>query len=725
MRTQFTLKHLSIFSQLLTPLTAKEKFNWQSKGTCGVPYTQPNADIFETIEERHTRAEDFWKRVGRTLNLNQHEQDKKIKKASTRIIGGQTAKEHSWPWQVYLVTHGLFDGYYDKFIECGGVLIDPWWVVTAAHCIGDNSPNVPQNQKPSGEATVGLHEIDIYGSSSERDPGTKIPIDTFIRHPQWDTKTFENDIALLKLSRPAFSWDGSSHQIDSQNIAPICLPDSETCFARETPCVVTGWGITSLNYDRNPELQEVAVRIMANDECKMHDTYAKYVKENMVCAGFRNGKKDACAGDSGGPLMCRVIDPNTGVYTNNWQLFGIVSWGISCAKPNQPGVYTRVAKYADWVYNVTNNKGDEELNDVQCTKYEQDVESKWKEDVLHVFPTVKPAPPQEVVTGGRCDITAVSDLSIRGIQTIKSHNDFQGTSKSVMASYEKYQECILDLQNPNPDHKICVTIDDLKVDCAGRSAGKADVADAGDYVSLTSTSDPSQNLDEICAVRSRNPIVVCDPTQIVMEFFTDAYQQKNRKTGEISQKQVFDQGWSAKIEVKYANHDCNPDPNPATLQDGEAIRLLSENVVEDDKRAGRFLMNQYGYNSRCQWSVSAAENTELYFEVEYLRTARRVRRGACDSVKDDVLFITDTNGQGCGRTLFNGNTGDINAKGSIIHNFCGGYKRKRGTPRYIKAGSNTVCVAFFAKAHLEGDRKRGRGFRVNVVASSLDPNESL
>lgn len=151
------------------------------------------------------------------------------------------------------------------------------------------------------------------------------------------------------------------------------------------------------------------------------------------------------------------------------------------------------------------------------------------------------------------------------------------------------------------------------------------------------------------------------------------------------------------------------------------MRLLSENVVED-RGSGRFLMNQYGYNSRCQWSVNAADNTDLYFEIEYLRTARRVRRGACDSVKDDVLFITNTNGEGCGQNVFNGNTGEVVHGGSIMHNFCGGYKRRRGEPRFIKAGSNSVCVAFFAKAHLEGDRKRGRGFRVNLVASSADPN---
>lgn len=285
------------------------------------------------------------------------------------------------------------------------------------------------------------------------------------------------------------------------NVVPICLPDAETCFARETPCVVTGWGITSLNYDRNPKLQEVAVRIMANEECKAHATYAKYVKDEMVCAGFKNGRKDACAGDSGGPLMCRVIDPNTGEYTNNWQLFGIVSWGISCAKPNQPGVYTRVNKYADWIFEVTNNKGDKELNDVQCRAYNQDVEDKWKEDVQHVFPIIKPVAPVQV-EGGRCDTTPIGDMSTRGSFTMKSHQEFTSTGRSVSVPYEKFQQCKINFQVQDPEHKVCVTINDLKVDCEGRSAGNDAGDDAGDYVSLTSTSDPSQNIDELCSVRS-------------------------------------------------------------------------------------------------------------------------------------------------------------------------------------------------------------------------------
>lgn len=208
MRTQ--IKNISLVTSFLS---STAQINWQNKGTCGVPYTQPNADIFETIEERTTRNTNIWEQIGRSTNQDPHTIAKRITKASTRIIGGQTAKEHSWPWQVYIVTNGLFDGYYDKHIECGGVLIDPFYVLTAAHCIGDETTNA--NHRPSGRAYVGLHEIDIYGASADRNTGSTFDIIEFIRHPDWDSRTFANDIAILKLNSSAFAWNEESGEITS------------------------------------------------------------------------------------------------------------------------------------------------------------------------------------------------------------------------------------------------------------------------------------------------------------------------------------------------------------------------------------------------------------------------------------------------------------------------------------------------------------------------------
>ena len=90
-------------------------------------------------------------------------------------------------------------------------------------------------------------------------------------------------------------------------------------------------------------LNEVVVPTLPSSECRQRGWYGRLIKPDMVCAGYEQGGRDSCSGDSGGPL---VWQPGCG---QPWQLAGVTSWGILCARQRKPGVYTRVHLYVDWI----------------------------------------------------------------------------------------------------------------------------------------------------------------------------------------------------------------------------------------------------------------------------------------------------------------------------------------------------------------------------------------
>ncbi|XP_073993114.1 trypsin-7-like isoform X2 [Rhodnius prolixus] len=107
--------------------------------------------------------------------------------------------------------------------------------------------------------------------------------------------------------------------------------------------ITTGWG--TLKEDGTPSclLQEVEVPVMSNEDCRANTSYhPKMISDNMMCAGYEEGLKDSCQGDSGGPLIRERGD-------KRYELIGVVSWGNGCARPGFPGVYTRVARYLNWI----------------------------------------------------------------------------------------------------------------------------------------------------------------------------------------------------------------------------------------------------------------------------------------------------------------------------------------------------------------------------------------
>uniref|UniRef100_A0A667WZA6 Peptidase S1 domain-containing protein n=1 Tax=Myripristis murdjan TaxID=586833 RepID=A0A667WZA6_9TELE len=219
----------------------------------------------------------------------------------------------SWPWQASLQSFGSH--------VCGGSLINREWVMSAAHCFSSSSV--------SGWR-VSLGRQSLQGNNPNQVTQTVAEI---ILHPNYDSDTSDNDIALLRLSSPVKFTD---------YIRPVCLAASDSVFNNGTDSWVTGWGRIQegvpLPFPQT--LQEVEVPVLGNRQCNCLNGVGT-ITNNMICAGVLAGGKDSCQGDSGGPMVSQQ-----GAV---WIQSGVVSFGFGCARPNLPGVYSRVSRYQSWI----------------------------------------------------------------------------------------------------------------------------------------------------------------------------------------------------------------------------------------------------------------------------------------------------------------------------------------------------------------------------------------
>ncbi|KAG8522385.1 Apolipoprotein(a), partial [Galemys pyrenaicus] len=235
------------------------------------------------------------------------------KKCPGRVVGGCVAHPHSWPWQVSLRTR--FGMHF-----CGGTLVAPEWVVTAAHCL-ERSPRAS-----SYKVILGAHKEDPPEPDSQ-----DISVASLFPGPG------RADIALLKLSRPA---------IITEKVIPACLPSPNYVVADRTLCFITGWGETQGTYGAG-YLKEAQLPVIENKVCNRFDFLNGRVRSSELCAGDLAGGTDSCQGDSGGPLVCFEKD--------KYILQGVTSWGLGCARPNKPGVYVRVSTFVNWIEETMRN----------------------------------------------------------------------------------------------------------------------------------------------------------------------------------------------------------------------------------------------------------------------------------------------------------------------------------------------------------------------------------
>ncbi|XP_013207186.1 mannan-binding lectin serine protease 1 isoform X1 [Microtus ochrogaster] len=269
-----------------------------------------------------------------------------------RIIGGRNAELGLFPWQALIVVEDTSRVPNDKWFGSGALLSESW-ILTAAHVLRsqrrDNT--VIPVSKEHVTVYLGLHDVrdksGAVNSSAAR----------VILHPDFNIQNYNHDIALVQLQEPVPL---------GAHVMPICLPRSEP----EGPAphmlgLVAGWGISNPNVTvdeiissgtrtLSDVLQYVKLPVVSHAECKAsyESRSGNYsVTENMFCAGYYEGGKDTCLGDSGGAFV--IFDE----LSQHWVAQGLVSWGgpEECGSKQVYGVYTKVSNYVDWVWEEMNS----------------------------------------------------------------------------------------------------------------------------------------------------------------------------------------------------------------------------------------------------------------------------------------------------------------------------------------------------------------------------------
>ncbi|XP_068233926.1 trypsin-1-like isoform X2 [Palaemon carinicauda] len=248
---------------------------------------------------------------------------------STRIVGGQRVKpKNKYPWMVGIQVQTVVD---DIFI-CGGTIISNLYILTAAHCLfnDDNTRRRPR------DILIGIADHRQNSTNDDIEGVTAIVgVSKIIVHENYGTGP-NNDIGLLKLKRHL-------DLLSYKQLKPVCLPTSPSETYNGAQGFIYGWGITSFTSGLPKVLHETSVPILGSEcENKFEDIR---ITPQMLCAGYAEGGKDSCVGDSGGPMTVQENGRHV--------LVGITSFGKGCGFKDSPGIYTRVTAFLDWILENT------------------------------------------------------------------------------------------------------------------------------------------------------------------------------------------------------------------------------------------------------------------------------------------------------------------------------------------------------------------------------------
>ncbi|XP_053428557.1 serine protease 38 [Nycticebus coucang] len=235
-----------------------------------------------------------------------------------RVLGGGSAPERKWPWQVSL--------HYAGFHVCGGSIVNEYWVLSAAHCFSrDKSIEIY-------DVYVGLVNLKVAGNYTQW-----FEVNRVILHPTYEAyHPIGGDVALVQLKSRIFF---------SEAVLPVCLAPPDVNLTPGLNCWSTGWGMVSQLGATSDELQEVKLPLVPVFLCRHLYGGPFYILWDMICAGDIKNMKTVCEGDSGGPLVCE--------FNRIWLQIGVVSWGRGCSRPMFPGVYARVSYFSRWIhYNI-------------------------------------------------------------------------------------------------------------------------------------------------------------------------------------------------------------------------------------------------------------------------------------------------------------------------------------------------------------------------------------